>query len=211
MALEIPTIGSPNSTQDPKIKASLETLSGLLGASNKIGAAGLETDVLGSYRLVQNARTSLYEAVAAGTYQFGTAAISTTEKGVVSGSSTREFLTHFFYFAAADYTTTGRTQKLRVRSQIAVNATKPTLKFTVGLYPITVAGGVNALSITLGTVVSGSTIEFNEPAASTIGQGNSGDFTVPSDGAYAFGVVTSGALTANSAVNVSAQLQSRLV
>ncbi len=56
MALEIPTIGSPNSTQDPKIKSSLETLSGLLGASNKIKGAGIESETIENAQLKAEAK-----------------------------------------------------------------------------------------------------------------------------------------------------------
>lgn len=100
---------------------------------------------------------------------------------------------------------------MRLRAQLACNATKPTIKFTFGLYPITVAGSANQVNITAGTVVSGSTVEANEPSASTITQKEGSDFTVPANGAYAIGVVTSAKLTANSAVVLISQLQIRSV
>lgn len=117
----------------------------------------------------------------------------------------------FIYFDDADYTVGSLTQKLRVRAQVNTNATQPTITFTIGLYPVTFAGGTNLLTATLGTVVSGSTVAIASPAASSTTQGNSGDFTIPSDGQYVLGVVTSGAVTTNNASLVTAQLQTRSV
>lgn len=117
----------------------------------------------------------------------------------------------FFYFAKADYEVANKTQKLRLRAQVAANATKPALKFTYGLYPVTVAGGADQATMTLGTVVSGSTLEFNEPTASTVTSKETADFTIPADGAYMLGVVTSATLTNNSFVICSGQLQTRSV
>lgn len=42
--LEAPTVGQPNTTEDPKIKTAVETLNNVLGASNKVARAGLESD-----------------------------------------------------------------------------------------------------------------------------------------------------------------------
>src|SRR5690348_5028567 len=100
---------------------------------------------------------------------------------------------------------------MRLRAQIASNATKPTLKFTVGLYPVTVAGGADQIALTLGAVVSGSTIEFNEPAASTITSKETADFAVPADGAYVLGFVTSALQTSSNVSVLNAQVQVRNV
>ena len=115
------------------------------------------------------------------------------------------------HFNAADYVVAAKETKLRVRGSVAANATKPALKFTIGLYPVTVAGGAGSLTKSFGTVVPGSTVEINEPAASTVTQNTSADFTPPADGAYALGVVTSAKLTANNVSMITAQLQVRNV
>lgn len=195
MAFEVPTIGSPNSTQDPKIKSAVEGLNSFAG----------------TYRTLLSSSQTLRIDIGAFTYLVA----NTSGVPVVSGENistageAKGFAVPYFYFDDADYLVSGLTQKLRIRAQMMVNATKPTIKFTVGLYPITVAGAADVLSVTLGTVVSGSTVEINEPAASTITSGTGSDFTIPSDGAYMLGVVTSGTLTNNSAVYLSAQLQTR--
>lgn len=117
-----------------------------------------------------------------------------------------------FYFATGDYTVAGLTQKLRVRAQCVTNATAPTVTITFGLYPITASAGASGqLTFTIGAVVSGSTVAFVTPSASTQNQNNSGDFTVPADGYYALGYVGSGTQAANSAVGLTAQLQTRNV
>jgi hypothetical protein len=115
------------------------------------------------------------------------------------------------YFDDADYTVGGKTQKLRVRAYALVNGTAPAITFTVGLYPITPSGGVDDFILTLGTVVPGSTAAIVTPSINTTSQANSGDFTIPADGAYGLGLVTSGTIANNSAVLIYATLQTRNV
>lgn len=115
------------------------------------------------------------------------------------------------YFDDADYTVGGLTQKLRVRGQIHANATAPAMNFLFGLYPFTPGGGADALTITLGTVVTGSTANVVGAGANATTNATGTDCTIPSDGAYCLGVVTSGTIANNSAVMVTAQLQSRSV
>lgn len=118
-----------------------------------------------------------------------------------------------FYLDSAAYgVTTGFTLKLNLHVQALVNATAPAVTFTTGLYPITaVAGAASNLTITAGTVVTGSTVAFASPGASTLNQANSGDFTFPTAGAYAIGVVSSGTATVNSGVGFIATLRYRMV
>lgn len=216
--LSNPEIGEKNTTGDPKIVELVKQYNGLLNSENKFPDTALVSPNNSAYREILRSAGGLKIDALAGTYIIaptsGTSAINgmvasggtimSSENGVVSPVP-------YTYFDDADYTVAGKTQKLRVRAQVGVNGTKPTIKFTIGLYPVTIGGAADFVGITLGTVVSGSTVEINEPAASGFAQGNSGDFTVPADGAYAFGVVTSGTLTNNSAVLISAQLQTRSV
>lgn len=116
------------------------------------------------------------------------------------------------YFDDADAVTTTLAQKLRLRAQVNTNATAwSSVTATFGLYPVTFSGGADAFVVTLGTVVAGSTVAIANPGASTTSQGNSGDFTIPADGQYALGVVTSATLTNNAAALLTAQLQYRSV
>lgn len=195
-------------------KALREVVNGELDNSNLSGTAGITDANLASpnnsaYRLVAASQQPIRTLKAAGTYFLGNLFEPLASGGEVIATSEYRANPPYFYFDDADFAVAGKTLKMRLRAQAAVNATKPTIKFTFGLYPVTVAGGAGVLTVTLGTVVSGSTVEINEPAASTVSQANSGDFTVPVDGAYALGVVTSNTMTVNSAVLMSAQLQIR--
>lgn len=200
---EIPAEGSPNSTEDPKIKTFISSWNGKLNAENDLEDSGIASPNNSAYRTIFSGNTAVRLEVAAATYVLETAVVA-------SGSSTSQ-TPNVFSFAKADYEVAGKTQKLRIRAQTLTNATKPTIKFTVGLYPVTVAGGANEIAVTLGTVVSGSTIEFNEPAASTVTAKETSDFTIPADGVYALGVVTSAKLTASNFTGIAAQLQTRSV
>ena len=116
------------------------------------------------------------------------------------------------YLDKADFAYGSLTTKYRVRATCLTNATAPTQTFTVGLYPITANdGGSDAITMTAGTVTSGSTVAFTTPALSTQNQGNSGDFTAPNAGYYALGVVISGTTAASSRVQIAASVQARAV
>lgn len=216
--LAIPTIGKKGNTEHPKVNAAIEALNAILGEENKVKGSGVEEGTITdknlvssnnlAYRLLLMATGNVQAALAAGTYILGVPA----EKPIASGAAMNgPVIPPYFQFVKADSEVGGKTQKLRTRVQMAVNAAKPTIKFTFGLYPITVAGGVGETKFTLGTVVSGSTVEVNEPPASTITSKESSDFAIPSDGAYMFGFVTSAEINASVMAKLSAQLQTRSV
>lgn len=142
----------------------------------------------------------------AGTYTF-------TEAGslLASGSTVGGNGLTAIYLDDADYSVGSLTAKLRMRAQVSTNATQPTLTFTVGLYPVTVTGAADAITATLGTVVSGSTVAIASPAASTVTSGVGSDFNIPADGLYVMGVVTSATLTNNNVSLVNMSLQTRNV
>lgn len=200
-----------------------EVVNGELDNGNLDGAAGITDANLASpnnsvYRLLLAAGQVLSQDAGAGTYPLTGFGREGGGGGVLSGqnvligvATTAGLTAPFFYFDDTDYAVSSKTQKLRLRAQIACNATKAAIKFTFGLYPLTVAGGADELKLSLGTVASGSTVEINEPAASTVAAAVGSDFTIPADGAYVLGVVTSATLTNNSAVLLSAQLQTRSV
>jgi hypothetical protein len=196
MAFEVPAIGSANTAADPKIKTAIEGLNSWTGTYRMLVETGMA-------RAAADLPAGTYFLTAGATNILSTAASPIT---LTSGNAVP---IHPVYFDDADYLVAGLTQKLRIRAQAACNATKAAIKFTFGLYPITVAGGVDEMVVTAGTVVAGSTVEINEPAASTVTSGAGSDFTIPSDGLYGLAVVTSATLTNNSSVAVSAQLQTR--
>ena len=93
------------------------------------------------------------------------------------------------------------------------NASAPGRTMTVGMYPVTAVGGAtDTTSVTLGTVVSGSTIQFTSASmtAKSSLQTVTADFNVPSDGMYVLGFnITGGTIGGNALPNVLADLQVR--
>lgn len=206
----IPEEGSPNSSQDPMIKTFMKSWNEKLNSENDLEDSGIASPNNSAYRPVFESRQIFSNEAGgvAGPFTMGgTSSPVETEANLVAATPRSAA---FFYFAKADYEVAGKTQKLRLRAQAAVNATKPTIKFTIALVSLTVAGGANELKLIHGGVV-GSSVEFNEPTASTISQVAGSDLTIPSDGIYALRVITSAKLNANSAVLLSAQLQTRSV
>ncbi len=157
------------------------------------------------YRTVHESYFHIGSAISAGTFLPNTSSVKTgVDIGAVMFMST--------YLNSADY---GSGFKMRIRAQVAANATAPgTITLTFGLYTVTVAGGSSAFIPTLGTVVTGSTVPLANPSASAIAQGNSGDFAItaanftdPSH--YCIGLVTNATSATNGFLKGVAQLQVR--
>lgn len=163
-----------------------------------------------TYKHVLAQGTVMRDALAAGTYILGTrGSANPYASGADMGATGVANYFMPIYFDDADRTVSGKTQVLRLRAQVLANSVAPAITFTFGLYPITVAGAGNTLTVTLGTVVSGSQVAIASPSASTVTSAVSSDITIPSDGEYALGVVTSGSLAATCVAALSAQLQVR--
>jgi hypothetical protein len=162
---------------------------------------GVARDVTAVYRTIHEDTVIVYGDRAAGTYLYASGTI-------ISGSTdTDQNHLSLFYFDDADYSITGLTTKMRVRAQILTNATRPLITFTTGLYSLTTAGAADTLVVTADSLIAGSTVALASPAASTASQGNSGTFTIPSDGVHGLALVTSGQLTDNASVQLAAQVQ----
>lgn len=135
-----------------------------------------------------------------------------TGQGYIGASSNESSVIFSqIHLVGADYTVTGKTTRLRVRASCFTNATAPTSTFTVGLYPVTAyTGTAGNLNFTIGAVVTGTTVAFAAPSASTLTHSAASDITIPSDGFYAMGVAISGSSTAaNSRVGITTALQIR--
>lgn len=173
-------------------------------ADEAVTGAKVADDIVGSYRTLHEAAGMLDSSnnVGAGVYLF----IPTVLR--LAGAATGSGFAHIIDLRSADYDISGRTTKLRVRSTILVNGTAPAVNFTVGLYPaVTPGGSTNTVTLTAGTVVSGSTIAFSTPAANSMSlDQKSADFDLP-QGIFVLAVAVSGSQAAGAAVNVSAQLQ----
>lgn len=183
-------------------------LNGGLDVTNLAASAGITDDRLVSptspvYRTIFQAAAFQDGNISNGTY-----VCCNNEKPQQSGSTgTRGPL--FFRLVANDYLVEGKTAKLRLRAQLAINGTALGATCTAGLYPLSSVGGAaNVLHATVGSVVSGSTIAFATPSADTISQNATSDFTLPSDGQYVLGFAISGGPTAaNNAMSLNLQLQ----
>jgi hypothetical protein len=189
--------------------------------AGKVTNAMLASSMVGTYRTILTADGYLWKlgpsTALAKTYLLGGTGINVPPDSGMATSATEEnalveaIPPRIIYFAAADHAITGLTTKLRLRAQVASNATASGVTFSFGLFPVTVAGGANALTYTAGTIVSGSIAIIATPSASTVAQTGNTDFTIPSDGAYLLAVVTNATLATNSAVSCHAQLQVRNV
>lgn len=119
-----------------------------------------------------------------------------------------------FNLDPADWTANSRTTKLRIRWHLIANGVAPAQTFTCGLYPISgfsAPGAGVAAGVTFGTVVSGSTAVFTTPALAADTTTLSTEFNCPTAGSYAFGLVNTGNMAANSALTVYGALQMRQV
>ena len=188
-----------------------------------VTGAKLSDDVVGVYRSILTADRIMDNDLAGGAYPLGAWNTATSATSITASAFEVSFGTAaladvgtatlpLIYIDGDDFTISGRTAKLRIRAQVAANTTSPgTINFVVGLYPITVAGGADTITYTSGTVVTGSTatVAYSGAGTSAVTSHTSGGsaFSVPSDGIYTLGVVTSTALANNSAVSVHAQLQ----
>lgn len=146
------------------------------------------------------------DAATAGTYLLGS---GTGGAGIAASNAAAGLAV--FYLNPVDYEESSvnkRTVKLIVQGTCLINAVAPTVNYTIGLYPVSAAGGAeNVVSITLGTVVSGSTCAFNAEAKETLTQVSSTAFVCPSAGMYALAVVVSGAVAAKSSAALRGTLQ----
>ncbi len=159
-----------------------------------------------------------YKTLARGSYRFDAPGAGTFLLGENLGSgggrtaSSSEGGIVAIHLDPADYAAGARVVKGRIRASALVNATAPAANYTVGLYPVTAAAGAaGVVSVTLGTLVAGTTVALTGLAAGSLNQVGSGDFNLPAAGWYALGVVTSAASAAGSSVAVRAALQLRQV
>lgn len=139
--LKLPYPEAEDAADVPKdVKALAEATEGAVLASNN-----------STYRLLLQGRTALLKDLEAGSYFLGVGGNALASGAVAARvflveTSVAADLPIVTYFDDADYAVGGKTQKLRIRAQAAVNATKPTIKFTVGLYPVTATGGQTNLN-----------------------------------------------------------------
>ena len=151
-----------------------------------------------------------FDAPAAGTFLLPAGAITDAGTGLAASAAGAGSAVH--YIDPGLETANTRTTYYNLSATALVNATAPTVTFTVGLYPVTaVAGAAATLSVTLGTVTAGSTVAFTSPALDSLNHGVSGDFAAPAAGFFALAVVVSGSAAASSSTLISVRLMTRQV
>lgn len=156
------------------------------------------------YKLIHETMGGITQNLANGTY----AIYPTTFNLEFAASSTAASA---FRYDAGLWAPSGRTEKLRLLVTAIVNATSPGagVTFRPGLYAVTPgAGATNAITLTLGALVTGSQPAAQGPlVASTSYTWDSGDFDAPATGFKAVGVVVAGGPTAaNSTVAINARV-----
>jgi len=143
----------------------------------------------------------------------GAAVYTLGENGGVTAQSSTAAAWSFLYLDPDDWSITGRSTKLRVVAACAVNDNAPAITMTVGLHPVgTPSGGVNVFNANLAAAVTGTTIAFATPAANSKSvQTYTTDIALPSEGWYGVGVEASGAMAANSVVEIPLRVEIRNV
>ena len=117
-----------------------------------------------------------------------------------------------YYLDPSDYTANSRTTRYRIRWACLVNAVNTAATLTCGLSPVTAFGGASGALPTIGSVgaaVTGSTVAFTSPLASTNTVVLSSEFNAPSAGMYVFTVALSPGLAAGSSATIFAGLEMR--
>lgn len=178
-----------------------ESITGAKVANGAITDAKLASPNNSSYRVIFQTGGSLLEEFNAGLYILMEPFLWPNSTGAYE-----RYVKHFWY-DGADYTVAGKTTRMRLRVHLLNDEVKAAFKATLGLYPITITGGVGSVTATLGTVVAGSTVEFNEVNANTATSGVSTEFTALPAGPYAVGMVNNVKTPANSNLHIGAQLQ----
>jgi hypothetical protein len=201
----IPTVGAPDSSEEPKISTALSQIIALVNGN--LDKDNLATSAKPATILGQFAATPLTGSAMVGptlpvdVWWIGTGSVK--EDTVANAVSIP-----LVNFGSGGYTVPGLTAMGRVTASVLVNGTPPACNLTFGLYGIASNGGAaGALSIATSGALAGSTAAINAPAANSRNQAVSADFALPTSGVYGLAFVTSASWGANSEVMVNAALQ----
>jgi hypothetical protein len=207
----LPIVGQLNSGEEPKIPIALSQILSVINGN--LDYTNLAATVDQYYKTIREER-AISQTTPAATYVFAPGvqdANSVARQGALTAVGANNAGLGVFYLDPAHYPTASpRTNKIRIAVSVMVNATAPAITYTYGLYPVTaVAGGAQAVTVTLGTVVAGSTVAIASPGASSTNHGESTDIAFPSAGYYALGVVLSGIESGITCVAHRVALQTR--
>lgn len=163
------------------------------------------TTAMGAYRTIGLLRLIPSTSLVAGTYFFQDG-ILFANGGGAAGSSTEMLPINL-----TDHAVPGLSTRFRFLAGYLTNTVGTNITFTFGLYPLGSTGGTSGgLTVTLGTVVSGSTTAIANPSGPSNTVAGS-DFTVSGSGVYLPGVVLSGTPTNGSVIHFNLALQVRNV
>lgn len=182
---------------------------GDIGNTGPPGPAGSSA----TFKTILDSSGSHAAGRAAGTYGFGQG-----HPLALTGTPGTLYPLNTIFISAADYPTTdGKATTLRIRAQLFGNDVAPLAAnqtFKIGLHPISrpaVSGAAGACIYTIGAPVANSQVTFTAPPVDAIMQGASAEFSLPADGHYVIGMVSSSVMIASSHVHISASLQMRNV
>lgn len=183
--------------------------------NDKVSDAKLVSPNNAAYKTLLTAESFLSGNALAGTYLLGSGliAVAGAMRSAASYANTAVGAPPAMrVLDDAYYAVAGRATKLRLQSQVCVDGTNSAINFTFGLYPLTaVGGGANAISYTVGTLISGSTTTHTAPTSGSGTIQTGSDFSFPADGKYLLCCLTSGDLAPSSLVSMHAQLEIRHV
>ena len=211
----LPTIGSPNSTEDVDVRNSLQAIinvvNGQLSADNMTAAFAKDVvePAFSGYKPIV-ARSGIMSTSASPGLLGGDGDHGSCPPVGVAGTS---FADYAFYLDPAMFAAGSRVTKLRLSAELHVNAVAPGLNCSVNCYPVSTWGGasgaspiITALGLQIGTLVT-----FTAPAANSHQQASSVDVNFPAAGWYVLGLVPNGTQAANSYLACRAELQMRQV
>lgn len=143
----------------------------------------------------------------AATYIYSGASGLVLSTNTAAGVGTKEF-------SPAWYVLAGHSLMLRCIWGLHTNDVAPANSFTFGLYPVTAVGGVsgNNTTVTVGTVVPGTTGTFTTPSADTVATAIVvTEISAPSAGLYILGFTSTGASASGATVVARGRVQVRNV
>jgi hypothetical protein len=225
----------PVNTQDLVTKGFLATQTGLLVPLTYLdtdGTLAANSDTKIATQKATKTAIAAAKAAVAGAYRsrlatgtrLSTAATSTaspvyllipnvSDTTTISATLAGATFPWYMELLAAMEAMAGLTAKLILEPWVAVAGTAPAITYTFGLYKIVITTGSYVVS---GAAVAGSTSQVASPGANAVTLASAGasppaDFSLPADGAYAVGVVLSGATNPAANTNVGATVKARNV
>lgn len=198
LALTLPSIGSPNATEDVDIVNAFTAIQTEYNANIP--------NILGAWRPLFGGQLQIGGGGGGAATWYAAYFGGIAQSGVENGNG----VIGVYYIDPAHYAVSGYTTQLRVQVSLMTNATAPNNNSTAGLFPVSsVAGTANNNNLTLGSSIVATAI--NNPAANSIVTSTSGNVTMPGAVQTIVGVTLSAANAANARTVISVLAQYRYV